>query len=379
MVDSFRGCYGVPVVQPSLFDYRALHAENRRLGLGYGLIAASAFALTAWVFDAVGMAGAHAQTPWLKLVLGIPLCLAAGAFAGWLTAALDSPLAGIVLWALMGGGFSWLAVHLPYEGQSLLLGVLNPRFLALQVFPPVDGIASALQVLILVAGVLAAITGALEMTMLDMARGAAGRFARFLSLGLTAPLMILAGVSANTIANWPLLAPLRATDRVIQIALQAQSTPLSREDALALHLAALNPLRDLINRPRQLSLSGYDSDLGAFGVEINLGGTWGRCFVVGDQVSFCTQTEAIYQEGMSCLLGNESLDSSRCSIDVDDDARQWLLEHRQSLGASPPVALLDRLGTVALLTLTARDGSRFTCEARWVQPPIVEWCRASAG
>ena len=62
---------------PSLVDYQKLRADNRRMGLIYGLVAAAVFSLAAWGFDAAELSAAHGEAPWLKLALAsVPAALA---------------------------------------------------------------------------------------------------------------------------------------------------------------------------------------------------------------------------------------------------------------------------------------------------------------
>ena len=93
-----------------------IRRERQRLGMLFGLLAGTGFALTAWAIDAYQLAEAHAYLPWGKFIAGWVAGLLLGGMAGWLTARQNSALVGTLLWAMVGSlltlGISWLT----YQG-----------------------------------------------------------------------------------------------------------------------------------------------------------------------------------------------------------------------------------------------------------------------
>ena len=105
-----------------------LRSRSRLDGLLFGFLSGLAFALVTWGSDAVSLARVASYCPWFKFVVGTVFCLIVGGAVGWVVAALDRSLVGLVGWALAGLAFGWLAAYLPFQGFNRLIGWLNPRF-----------------------------------------------------------------------------------------------------------------------------------------------------------------------------------------------------------------------------------------------------------
>jgi hypothetical protein len=185
-------------------------AATRRNGLWIGSISGLTFGLTTWGIDAITLASASVDRPWFKLAAGLALSLVVGAIVGWLTAWIDRAPVGLLFWACVGIGYAWLVGHLPFDGQSALLRLIEPRLGDITAFPFVESARVRTAFLMFIVGGLCAIGGLLELALLDRASEPSTALGHAFSLGLTIPLFALAGFASDGIINRPLREPLVA-------------------------------------------------------------------------------------------------------------------------------------------------------------------------
>ncbi|MGH2543761.1 MAG: hypothetical protein ACRDIB_13235, partial [Ardenticatenaceae bacterium] len=76
-------------------------------------------------------------------------------------------------------------------------------------------------------------------------------------------------------------------DGLVQFALEHEGQPVSRAEALAMHLGALNPITDLLTERRRLIIGGYDETIVLVDVLIEFDGQWVRCSVNNKQAGYC--------------------------------------------------------------------------------------------
>ena len=360
-------------------DRAILQRRGRRDGLLFGLLSGLAFALAAWGWDAVALSRVSSYLPWFKLLVGGLLAVITGGLVGWLVAALDHSLAGLVAWGLTGAAFGWLAGRLPFQGASILGGLLDPRFQGVEVYPLFPILQGRSNVTAILITALAALAGVLQMVALDQAQGSHSRLGHVLALAMCTPLMIMGGGLADTINNRPLREPQVNMVELVRFAVQTGDATVDRQAALEIHLGSLGAIRSMLGEPRLVMLGDYDSQwMVSVNVEIEFDGGWVRCTVLDGTPSFCRPTDPIYQQAFACLLQTDDLSADDCTFEITDEARQWLAARRDLLGRSLETEVVGRLGASVLVNVVGRDGVVIQCRFEGAQPVVLVACGPAA-
>lgn len=356
-------------------DRPRIRRASRLNGVLFGAISGLAFGLTAWGIDAIALASASADRPWVKLAVGLVIAVVIGCIAGWLTAVVDRAAAGLILWACAGIALSWFVGHLPFEGQSTLLKLIEPRLGDVDIYPFVESARVRTAFLMFVVGGLSAMAGTVELVLLDRAKEAQTGTGRAFSLALTIPFFVLAGIASDGIINRPLRDPLVAVDQVIGWAIDAKTTPVDPGLARQRHLGAVKGIENLLDRPYRVSLGAYDSaSLFSFSVEVDFDGTWVRCSVLASAPGYCRETDTLYTQALACLIGA----GQSCDVSTADAVRPWI---EQSIDRKLPPASIGVLGHYAsavLVEVTWPGGEHDLCLFRGVQPIVLSHCTPEA-
>ncbi len=351
----------------------ALKRDKQLLGLAYGLLAGLTYTLATWGYDGWLLAHASADSPWLKLVIGGIFCLLVGALVGWLTEVVDRSLFGLVAWILAGMAFAWFAGHLPFEGESIITGLLDPGLRGLDVYPFAENIQLRLVLIYIVVVVTSGIAGLLETFLVESARGAPPLL-RWLTIGVCIPFFALGGNSTANI-NETLTGPIQVIDQTIQFALKTEGTQVDPQLVRETHLLAVEPIKSLLHRPRKLILGYYEPTyLNDFSVYIDFDGVWAVCQATVDLIGNCQPSDHVYAEKMACLLQAKPGTANACSVSVKDAAKGWLEAWGQQLGSSPQVKVRNQRGAVTLLTVWDQDGRAYNCRFRETPDFVLEAC-----
>ncbi len=351
-----------------------LRSRSRLDGLLFGLLSGLAFALVTWGWDAVSLARVASYCPWFKFVVGTVFCLIVGGAVGWVVAALDRSLVGLVGWALAGLAFGWLAAYLPFQGFNRLIGWLNPRFEGIVIYPVVE-LAHARSTVnsVLVAATIG-LGGLLEIMALDHAQSSVSRISRGLALASCIPFMITAGGLANA-NNRQLREPQENVVALIRLAMTAREVGISREEALEMHLGAFNPVQEMLSEPRRVMVGSYDPSIVSVGVEIEVDRGWIRCILVAGQATYCQPTDPIYVDGFTCLLAGHDAEGETCDIEMTPESQRWIEARRRQIGERPQVEVTAQMGSVVLLDGVGADGEAFECRFFGSLPVILEACQ----
>ncbi|HEX7974166.1 MAG TPA: hypothetical protein VF498_07145, partial [Anaerolineales bacterium] len=258
----------------------AIASEKRLNGLRYGILAGFAFVLAAWGVDFAGLARAEAFFPWLKLLLGAVAALLVCGLAGWLAARLDKAILSVPIWMITGAFLAWYASRLPFDGiYTTLLGWLDPQLKGIVHYPLSSVTSARLGLLLFIMIALSAFVGLVELPMIDSATQASAPVARWLPLCLCVPLALAAGFSADEMFNRPFREPILSMDKLIRFAIQNRGQEVNSDLARSMHLATLDPVQDLLDKPRRLIVVDYDDVFTDVYVMIDFGGSWARCEV----------------------------------------------------------------------------------------------------
>jgi hypothetical protein len=353
-----------------------LQAEKRRNGLFFGMLAGVGFSLGVWGLDTYLLWRAAADLPWVKLAVGLPFCVLIGAAAGWLAARFDHGLLAAGLWVLAGLGFVWTASHTPFEGASFLIGLLEPHLRGLAIYPFTQSAQARMSLLYIVVGLLAAIAGALQMSVVESATRSSHQSVRWFNL-VMAGLILLAplGLMADNLINQPLRQPVTSVNQLIQFGRQAQVTPVTREQARVMGLSALRPFGDLIHQPYRLILGHYDPEsITDTVVYVDFKGVWGACFVIAGTPTFCQLSQERYADRSACLLNGGT--GEACLVRTSGTAN--LPELIQQIGAQPDVEIYDQHGTAVVLKVSSSARGEFLCYLRVTGDIFFEDCQPAS-
>ncbi len=265
-------------------------SRNRflRYTLLLGLIAGLAFSLSLWGYESILLFQAHVAYPWIPLVAGTLICVLICTLATVLTWLVNKALLGIVFWVLASRLIAGLAITLPLKITPALMMFFEPGLRArLPVYPMNETFQTWAGFGTVWLAIFLGILGLLQLTLVESAVPAttsAGRLSPYLVFALV---MVLASVLSSNMINEQLRAPLIATDRLIEFAVDHQNTSVDPATARQMHLSAVNTISDLIKRPRRLFLGQYDNYYGQVNVLIDFQGEWVDCTTVSGQPVFC--------------------------------------------------------------------------------------------
>jgi hypothetical protein len=353
-----------------------MSAASRRNGLLLGLISGLTFGLTTWGIDAIALGNASVDRPWVKLAIGLAFSLLIGGLAGWLTAVIDRAAIGMLLWGGVGIAFAWLVGHLPFDGQSTFLRLIEPELGDIRVYPFVESARVRTILLMVIVGGMSALGGALELVLLDQAKDASSSVARMVSLGLTIPFFALAGFASDGVINRPLRDPMVAINRLIGWAIEARSTPVDPLLARQRHLGAIGGIENLIDRPYRMTLGSYDdTSLISFSVEVDFDGTWVRCSVLASAPGYCREIDPVYESALACIV-----DGGRdCNVNVSDGVRTWIDQSTRRGDSPTSISVLNHIAAVVLVDVAWPDGGNDLCVFTGSQPITLSRCASVSG
>jgi hypothetical protein len=267
----------------------SINVRNKklRLGLIYGMIAGSSFALFTWGFDAWQLARAHAAFYWTKLLPGLIICLLAGGLVGWLTILIERHGPAMALWALLGALFTWLAIWLPMTGSPGIIRYLDPTISGWFDFSRVQSLDQINIISLLVIGVVAIIGGLLEINLITQAILSPYVIGSLGALVVCIVLFGLGGSAIDHMINSNFREPLQVVNELLQFAQENAGVDVPKSTARAMHLSSARHLGNLIQDPRRLFLIGYNEDLGIMDILVDFNGTPVKCTTIYSQPTDC--------------------------------------------------------------------------------------------
>ncbi len=284
-------------------EYQQYLREKRFNGLLFGLIASFWFCAGVWALDWALLARASADLPWLKFVIGAPIVLIIGGAVGWLTVRLDNAAIGAVLWLFAGMAFVWISSHTPFEGQTKMIGILDPQFAGMEIYPFVESARIRMILLYVVVGVLTAIGGSLELFFVESATRASGVGGRIFSLATCLVIFLPIGLLVDNLINQTLRSPIVGTDDLIRFGVEARQGKISKENQRDLGVRALTPFGDRITAPYRLILGSYDPEsFEEIIVHTDFSGDWGSCSVLLNRPMNCRISSERYLKKLDCLI-----------------------------------------------------------------------------
>lgn len=265
----------------------SVNSRKQLVGLFFGLTAGLAFAVFAWGVDGFLLARAHGAYPWVKFIPGLLFCLVGGGLVGWLTVRMHNSLLRIVLWLLFALLLSKLFLWLPIKATPIIIGWFDSYLGNFLNYPLYQDFNHVQWVGFVVIVLISLLCGLLENVLIEQALFTTGTFSVAIPLVISFVFFCLAGSTIDGIYNKKIRQPILAVDNLIQFAVENTNNEVSAETRRAMHLAAVNTIKDLLPYDRSLILSNYDQLLGQIDVLVKFNGSWVKCTTVYNQVTFC--------------------------------------------------------------------------------------------
>jgi hypothetical protein len=356
-----------------------------RLGLRNGLLIGLALALGAWAPDAVLLSISHVRLLYPSLLLGCLALLLLGGLGGWLAAWFSRSFVGGLIWLVVAGLMTLAIGHLPYEGRSLTVWLADRRSWGLPIYPFSSPAQARMEMAGFFVVLLMVILGLLQNYRLEGvsseidADGRTSGRAWFLLL-LPLPLVLGVGLIADNMVN----SPLRVAPKLVHEAIRTGRTYPGDLFQLSLQRGvnynAISGVRDQMSENYSLLIG--EVDLGVantiFVVADFDNGAWINCRVVAEQLSFCYDASPPYQQGFSALLttGETPEDCPRCTVNVNDEQRAWLLARSGNFNGSPLLTRLAQWGSYVLMRAES-PGSDYAMECLFnsISPVRLERCQ----
>lgn len=269
-----------PIDQSLIFKKEKIH-----LGIWFGLIAGMTYSFFLWGLDGFYLARANAILPWAKLAMGVLPTVGVFILAGWICSKFENGLVNALVWLVCGLGISLFASHLPFDGLTQFYKWFNPDLAARVHLPFNSGVSSRVVIVMMICAVISAILGVFFGMLLENAHNSASKAGVLVSILLWMVFFSCMASVMDYIIQQPLRSPVLAINKLVDQKIQNETTPVSKEEARAMHLSALNGVVDLIKEPRNLALTNYDSTLIQTNVAINFNGNWVDCIMIANQAS----------------------------------------------------------------------------------------------
>jgi hypothetical protein len=327
-----------------------------RLGLLNGALYGLALAVGVWGGQMLTLLRLPLHMPALLFPLATLILAGIGAVAGGLTAAINRSWAGAPIWALAGYAVVAVIGHTPYEIQSWLIGLLDPRFAGQAIYP----YQQAAQARLFVAGfflfIALVVLGLLQDYRLDGILSEIGPEGRLRPRGwflLLAPLPFV--VAVGWIADRNVQRPWQIAPAMVAEAIRVGRTypgdlfDLSRETGF--NYNAVKGLTQGMTAHYVLHIA----ELETHAVEVTArfdNGYAVHCRVWLDpaQLAFCYPADKPYREGLALLLAGESpRQCATCFVRATAEWEAWLAAQGQRIGAGPRIVVVQQWGSHVLV------------------------------
>jgi hypothetical protein len=277
------------IFSTALEDQRTarVRREKRQYGLIYGAVSGAAFALALWGWDGYLLYRAHALYPWMKLALGLAAYLLLGGCAGALAARYEQGGLSFLFWLLASLPLAWLTIALPLQIVPRLITFLRPAFQGLVQSVLSEGLETRFIIAFVWAAIFLGIVGLLQLTLTESAVFSAALLGKVLPLLVCLILAGIHGTIVDSLANEPLRSAMLAMENTLTFHLEHQGQKVDPALARQMHLGALGPVQELVERPWSLIVARSDPGLGEIEIIVQFPRGQARCTVLYNQPSFC--------------------------------------------------------------------------------------------
>jgi len=261
--------------------------EKRQYGLIYGAVTGAAFALALWGWDGYLLSRAHALYPWLKLLLGLSVYLLLGSCAGALAARYERGDLAFLFWLVAALPLAWLTIALPLQIMPRVVSFLQPGLEGLIQGVSNESLGTRFILALVWAAIFLGIAGLLQLSLTESAVFSAAVLGKVFPLLVCLILAAIHGAIVDSLANEPLRSALLAMENTLEFHLEHEGQRVDPAVARQLHLGALGPVQELVERPWRLIVARSDARLGEIEVIVQFPHGQARCNVLYNQPAFC--------------------------------------------------------------------------------------------
>ncbi len=338
-----------------------LEKQRHSAGALFGLVAGCVFALIAWGVDGALLWSFSSSLPWLKFFAGLPLCLGGGALVGWLTARLNRYWAAILLWFAAGSSIAWMGLRLPFEGLSLIHGLLTPAFRNSEVYPFVSDLLPVGIWVVLGVGLAFSLVGLLEVNFLQSCLGRKMTTRGWMIPLVAALLIVASGVVFDGTIHRSLREPIASVDQGLRAWLRQDRASGAQSPTSSSDLSAFQPLEQYIHQNYRLALGAVNPKaIHQSVVIVNWEDVWGNCFIEGSEITSCQLSIDRYVKPLICILAGGM--QHECGIQVAPMA----LEQIQMIidrikGTDVSFEIFSQQGAVVLVRVLSDNSAEYLC------------------
>ena len=266
----------------------AINSQTLRYTLWLGAITGFVLSSALWAYGTILLLQAHVAYPYISYLVGTISFMAVCTLAAVLTCLANRALLGIFFWVLAGRLMAVLLITIPLKIVPGMLVIFEPGLRSILPAYAINGTFRSLEMFgTIVLAIFLGILGLLQLTIVDQSVPAISPAGRLTAYFVFVPIVLLASVMLSDMINQQLRAPLVATDQLIQFAVDHQNTSVDPAIARQERLSTVDPISNLIDRPRRLFLGKYDESFAQVDVLIDFGGKWVDCTTVYSQPVFC--------------------------------------------------------------------------------------------
>ncbi len=362
-------------------DYAARQGFEIHAGWRYGVVFGAVLVLVGWGIDAWESANASLELSWVKLPLAaitlLPLC----AMAGGLAARFNRSLVKMAIWGIAGAITGWIAIHLPFEGVSMIASLSDPALGGTVIFsfaPAAQERVVGMMAFGAMSGLIApwaqklATLWAWDRSSLDNRMTLGG----WVTLLACAPIAMTLGALYDGGANASLRGPSRLTQRLIQVALNAAD--LNRAGIQqALDLGMTARWRDKFSAHYTQRIADFDrrtlEDV-YMDTEFDNGFLW-RCQITrdGSNMRHCSDLGETYRDWITQFLQTSRIRCDECVFRVEPEVIAWQTKNAGALVNPRQIDVIHDSGGVVTVR-AAFENQVVECRIVGAEPMNIQEC-----
>jgi hypothetical protein len=348
--------------------------------LGIGLVAAG-FGMDAWQ-----LAGASAESVWLKPGIALVLLGPLSAAAGWMAGrAYPRVLVQCVVWIGWGIAGGFIVGHVPFELSSAAAGLADPIARGWQAFPSGAEAQFATGVAIVLGAVIAFPATLLQSLSTDWTwdrTTSEGRMTVNTWSLLLVPLVVGLGLGAldDSMVNATLRDARLLSNRVVQIALHTPadlSTSAMPPSEMLEYMAGM-PWRGKLSERFTEYLADYDVTSYQL-VSVDLvfdNGFVLRCKATqySQYIAGCYDLDADYRALMPQFVETGRVDCQDCTANALPAATGWQSQHRGVFSDPKAISVEHHAGRIVVVGADFATGGHAQCYFLGAEPVLIAGC-----
>ena len=288
--------------------------QKRRQGLGalYGATGGLVFAVLAWGFDALSLAGSHVVLPFGRFLPGLVACVLLSAFVGWLSARIDKAAVALLLWIGLSVLLVVLILWLPLSWMSWLTRQLYPVYSPYLKYPALVGTSQFIILGTIGLTILAGIAGLTENLLVDSALEKQGYGGVVGMLIMVSLLLGIGGFLMDNMLNPNFRSSAEAMDTLIHYAVENKDTAVDPITARQNHLSTMTQLgAEIYTQPHKLVIQTFDPvSLTQIDYIVDFSGNLYSCTVVSNAPVYCRLLETRNYQPIKRLIAVSSQGTS---------------------------------------------------------------------